>query len=45
PIVQGFAGVMIGVVGSDGIVGESGRKRGEEVLQDLAGKWVRVTVV
>nr|GEX68173.1 retrotransposon protein, putative, Ty1-copia subclass [Tanacetum cinerariifolium] len=45
PIVQGFAGVMIEVVGSDGIVGESGRKRGEEVLQDLAGKWVRVTLV
>nr|GFB95317.1 hypothetical protein [Tanacetum cinerariifolium] len=35
-IVQGFAGVMIEVVGSDGIVGKNGRKRGEDGLQVLA---------
>nr|GFA89394.1 hypothetical protein [Tanacetum cinerariifolium] len=39
-----FAGVMIVGRGRDGIVGKSGRKRGEEVLQGLAGKWVGVTV-
>nr|GEU71863.1 hypothetical protein [Tanacetum cinerariifolium] len=37
-----FAGVMIVGRGRDGIVGKSGRKRREEVLQGLAGKWVGV---
>nr|GEY22776.1 hypothetical protein [Tanacetum cinerariifolium] len=41
-MVRLFAGVMIMGRGRNGIVGKSGRKRGEEVLQGLARKWVVV---
>nr|GEY32271.1 reverse transcriptase domain-containing protein [Tanacetum cinerariifolium] len=42
PGLRVFAGLRVVGRGRDGVVGKSGRKRGGEVLQGLARKWVGV---
>nr|GEV04962.1 RNA-directed DNA polymerase, eukaryota, reverse transcriptase zinc-binding domain protein [Tanacetum cinerariifolium] len=44
-VERGFAGVMIEVVVSDGIVGESGRKRGEDGLQETNMKIIESVTI